>query len=61
VTDHDSKAIARRWNRQIEDELRRDAARRAERRPWRTVIWGVLWLVWLALLAVVFVYAKALR
>jgi hypothetical protein len=58
VTESDSKSIARRWNREIEDELRRNAARQEGRGPWRSVVWGVLWVFWLALLAGVMVHVK---
>ncbi len=51
MTEHDdSKQIIRRWNREIEDELRREAAQDDKRGPWRAVVWGVLWLLWLGLL-----------
>lgn len=51
MTDHDdSKQIIRRWNREIEDELRREAAQNDKRGPWSAVVWGVLWLLWLGLL-----------
>jgi Zn-finger domain-containing protein len=47
----DSKRIAREWNREIEDEIRREAAR-ADDGPWRMVVWGVLWFAWLAVILV---------
>jgi len=43
--------IARRWKREIDDDLRRAAARANARGRWRAVPWILLWLVWLALLA----------
>ena len=55
-SDRDSKTIARRWNREIEDEIRRETARRGKSGPWRAVTWGVLWLLWLALLAAALVH-----
>jgi hypothetical protein len=46
----DSERIARQWNREIEDELRREAARPDARGPWKAVAWTALWVLWLALL-----------
>lgn len=51
IGDSDSKSIARQWNREIEDEMRARAAQR-DQGPWRAVVWGALWLVWLGALAV---------
>jgi hypothetical protein len=53
-----SKRIAREWNREIEAELRRLAARRDE--GWgRVVAWTVLELVWLvAVFAVLGMFAR---
>ena len=42
----DTKHIIRQWDREIEDETRRLAARKGEG-PWRAVVWGGLWLLWL--------------
>jgi hypothetical protein len=42
----DTKHIIRQWNREIEDETRRLAARKGEG-AWRAVVWGGLWLLWL--------------
>ena len=58
----DSKRIARQWNREIEDELRREAAEReAAGGPWKAVVWTVIWLVWLGLLLAALVQIKSLR
>ena len=44
--ERDSRRIAREWNREIEAEIRRRAARRDD--GWgRVVVWTVLELVWL--------------
>jgi len=59
VAQRDSKSIARRWNREIEDEIRRLAEARADRGPWRTAVWTVLWIVWICLLAAAFVHLKS--
>lgn len=61
MSEQDSKRIVRQWNREIEDEVRREAARREERQPWRIVVWGALWVVWLALLLALIDHVKALR
>ena len=60
-SDSDSKDIVRRWNREIEDEIRREAARPGSDGPWKAVTWGVLWLLWLALLVVLLLHLKALH
>ena len=49
ISDSDSKRIIRQWNREIEDETRRAAARR-DRGPWRYLVWAALWLLWLGIL-----------
>jgi len=58
VAQDDSKRIIRQWDREIEDEIRREAARNAASGPWKAVVWGALWLLWLALLAALIAYAK---
>jgi hypothetical protein len=51
VSERESRRIIRQWNREIEHELRRQAAREAAgNRPWKAVSWTALWLLWLALL-----------
>ena len=45
--ERDTKHIIRQWNREIEDETRRLAARGKDDGPWRAVVWGGLWLLWL--------------
>jgi hypothetical protein len=56
--ERDSKRIASEWNREIETELRRHAARRDD--GWgRVVVWTVLELVWLvAVFAVLGVFSR---
>jgi hypothetical protein len=56
--ERDSRRIAREWNREIETEIIRLAARRDE--GWgRVVIWTVLELVWLvAIFAVLGVFSR---
>ncbi len=49
VSDNDTKRIIRQWDREIEDETRRLAARKGEGH-WRAVVWGGLWLLWLGVL-----------
>lgn len=50
VSDRDSKTIIRQWDREIEAELRREAARARDNGPWKAVVWGALWCLWLGLL-----------
>ena len=53
MAERDTKHIIRQWNREIEDETRRLSARGKEG-PWRAVVWGAMWLLWLgALLALI--------
>jgi type VI protein secretion system component VasF len=63
VSERESKEIARRWNREIEAELRREAAaaRRDRDGPWRAVVWVALWLVWLGLLVLLLTVLKKLH
>jgi hypothetical protein len=61
VTEHDSKRIVRQWDREIEDEIRREAARNAAGGPWKAVVWGTLWVLWLVLLAALIAHTTALR
>jgi hypothetical protein len=44
--ERDSKRIVREWNREIEAEIRRLAARRDDGK-WSIVVWTVLELIWL--------------
>jgi hypothetical protein len=60
VSDSESKDIVRRWNREIETEIRREAAGRDEDGPWKAIAWTVLWLVWLALLVLLLLFLKKL-
>jgi len=60
VSEHDTKRIIRQWDREIEDENRRDAARAAANGPWKVVVWGVLWLLWLGLLVALLARGRAL-
>jgi hypothetical protein len=60
VTQRDSKLIIRQWNREIEDEVRRETARNGAGGPWKALVWGVLWVLWLALLAALIAHSKAL-
>jgi hypothetical protein len=60
VTQRDSKRIARQWNREIEDEIRREAVRNAAGGPWKAVVWGALWVLWLGLLLALIAHTKGL-
>ena len=61
MSERDSKRIIRQWDREIEDEVRRERVRGGGERPWRIVVWGALWLLWLTLLAALIAYVKAFR
>ena len=50
MSERDSKGIIRQWNREIEADLRRDAAREQGDGPWKAVAWGALWCLWVGLL-----------
>jgi hypothetical protein len=61
VTDHHTKHIIRQWDREIEDEIRRrEAALSQADGPWKSVVWGALWLLWLGLLIALLAHTKAL-
>lgn len=52
LMERDSKRIVREWNREIEAELRRFAARQ-DSGPWKFVVWALLEVTWLVVLVVV--------
>ena len=60
MTEHDTKGIIRQWNREIEDEIRRETARSAAGGPWKAVVWGALWVLWLGLLLALLAHIKGL-
>ena len=60
MTQGDSKRIIRQWDREIEDEIRRETASDTARGPWKAVVWGALWVLWLGLLAVLIAHTKSL-
>ena len=60
MTDRHTKHIIRQWDREIEDEIRREAARNAAGGPWKAVVWGALWLLWLGLLVLLLAHTRAL-
>ena len=60
MTTHDSERIARQWNREIEDEIRREAARNAGDGRWKSVTWAALWVFWLVLLAALVGHIRSL-
>ena len=60
MSEHDTKRIIRQWDREIEDEIRGAAARNAATGPWKAVVWGALWLLWLGLLVALLAHTRAL-
>jgi hypothetical protein len=48
----DPKRIVREWNREIEAEMRRRAARQTDG-PWKIVVWVALAVLWFVALFVV--------
>ena len=57
----DSKRIVREWNREIEEEIRRREAERDEG-PWKIIVWIALEVLWfVALFAVLGLFARTLR
>jgi hypothetical protein len=58
VAQHDSKRIIRQWDREIEDEIRHEAVRNAASGPWKAVVLGALWVLWLALVAALIAHTK---
>ena len=56
--ERDSKRIIRQWDREIEDEIRRETHRDGR---WKLVGWGAIWLLWLVVLVAVVGHLKALR
>jgi hypothetical protein len=61
VSERNSKRIIRQWDREIEDEVRREAARNADAGRWKAVSWAALWLLWLAALVALLEYLRALH
>ena len=56
--ERDSKHIVREWNREIEAEIRRLAARQDDGK-WKYVVWTVLEVIWLvAVFAVLGVFSR---
>ena len=61
VSERDSKRIIRQWNREIDAEARREAARERDGGRWKAVSWAALWLLWLVLLVTLLGHIHALR
>ena len=60
MDERDRKRIIRQWDREIEDELRREAARVRAGGPWKAVTWTAMWMLWLLLLAALIGHVKSL-
>ena len=56
----DPKRIVRDWNREIEAEMRRRAARQKDG-PWKIVVWVVLAVLWFVALFVVLALFERLQ
>jgi hypothetical protein len=52
VADPEVRQFVRQWNREIDDERRREAPR-PDAGPWRIVSWLALWCLWLAVLVLI--------
>jgi len=61
MTERDSQRILRQWDREIEEEARRLAASGKDDGPWKALVWGELWLVWMAALIGLISLIKPLR
>jgi hypothetical protein len=51
--ERDSKRIVRQWNREIEAEMRRLAAKRDNGGRWKLVVWTLLEAIWLVVVLAV--------
>jgi hypothetical protein len=60
VSERDSKRIIRQWDREIEDEIRREAAVHPPDGAWKAVAWTALWVLWLLLLIALAIHIKPL-
>jgi cell division septal protein FtsQ len=56
----DPKRIVREWNREIEAEMRRRAARQKDG-PWKIVVWVVLAVLWFVAVFVVLALFERLQ
>ena len=56
----DPKRIVREWNREIQAEMRRRAARQKDG-PWKIVVWVVLAVLWFVALFVVLALFERLQ
>ena len=56
----DPERIVREWNREIEAEMRRRAARQKDG-PWKIVVWVVLAVLWFVALFVVLTLFERLQ
>jgi hypothetical protein len=50
VSERDTRTIIRQWEREIDAEQGREAARGQHDGPWKAVVWGALWCLWVGLL-----------
>jgi len=52
VADPEVRRFVRQWDREIDEERRREASRR-DTGPWRVLSWLALWLLWLGVLVLI--------
>ena len=50
MSERDTRTIIRQWEREIDAEQLREAARGQDDGPWKAVVWGALWCLWVGLL-----------
>ena len=60
MPDPEIRKIIRQWDREIEDQHRREQVDRDDG-PWRIVSWVALWLLWLAALVLIVELIKPLH
>ena len=52
MADPEVRRFVRQWDREIDEERRREAPRR-DTGPWRVLSWLALWLLWLGVLVLI--------
>ena len=52
MADPEVRRFVRQWDREIDEERRREASR-PDTGPWRVLSWLALWLLWLGVLVLI--------